>query len=218
MSKQLTFRYAVRIFLCWGMFSIASPTAAGPNYWPKGVQLGMEFANPLYYKYYRKQITQQYEFNASIDFARLLLEGDYGWGSSQWGIHDPTTNQVSSGMNDGTYFRVGLNYNMLPATPARNAAFLGMRYARSFSDYTSTASWYEVVAGVKIKVWKILYAGSTLRYKFGLAPDKHLRSPHLLGWGMYRKGDDEILGITYYIALRIPFERYRSPQNNSPEK
>lgn len=218
MIKELPFRYILHILLCLGILSATSPEAARSRYWPTGIQLSMDVVNPLYYKYYQKQLSQQYEFNASIDCARILLEGDYGWGS----LANGQTNPTASGRNR-QYFRVGLNYNLLPDTPNRNAAFLGARYAHSFLQASSgakelAASWYEVVAGVKVKVWTIFYVGGTVRYKLGLSPDKDLGPQHLLGWGSYKKGDDERLGISYYVSLRIPFEGYQAPQKNSPKK
>ena len=218
MHQQLTFRYIVRIFLCWGLFSMASPVAAQSQYWPTGVQLGMEVSNPLYYKYYRKQIDEQYEFNASIDFARLLVEGDYGWGSGKRLVRNLQTKTNTVYSHKGKYFRVGLNYNMVPDTPDRNTAFLGLRYARNFFQNSrhatslaipkhGTVSWYEVVAGVKIKVWTILYVGSTVRYKWDLSCNQTWRPPYIGGWGAYSQGDESMLGLTYYVSLRIPFER-----------
>jgi len=228
MGQKRTFSYILSILLCLEIFSTTPPAAARSRYWPTGVQLGTEVANPLYYKYYRKQIDEQYEFNASIDIARLLVEGDYGWGSGRQQVHNHQENTSSVYTNKGKYFRAGLNYNLVPDTPNRNAAFLGVKYARSFlqsshgtTDLATrrvTADWYEVVAGVKIKVWGVFYVGGTVRYKLGLSLNKDLHSQHLWGWGACDKGDDVTLGITYYISLRIPFERCRVSQNNSPEK
>lgn len=207
MSKQLIFRYVFSILLSFEMLGVASLAVARPNsgYWPTGIQLGMEIANPLYYKYYQKQVDQQYEFNGAIDFASLLLEGDYGWGSNQ--------------TSDGQYTWVGLHYNLVPDTPDRNTAFLGTRYAHSFLQAFNnemTASWYEVVAGVRIKVWKIFYVGSTIQYKFGLSLDRDWQLPHLWGWGTYSQGNNEMLGVNYYISLRIPLEHYVASQDDSP--
>lgn len=218
MSQELPFRYIRYILLCLGMLSATSPESARPHYWPTGIQLSMDVVNPLYYKYYQKQLDQQYEFNACIDVARLLFTGDYGWGS----LANGRTSTIASGRNQ-QYFRVGLNYNLLPNTPDRNAAFLGVRHARSFllpfdGAKRLAASWHEVVAGVKVKVWTIFYVGGTVRYKLGLSPNKNLGAQHLLGWGSYKKGDDERLGISYYVSLRIPFERYKAPEKNSPKK
>ncbi|MEM9417252.1 MAG: DUF6048 family protein [Bacteroidota bacterium] len=219
MGKQLTFRYIFSIFFCWGMLSTTAPAAARSRYWPTGVQLGMEVAHPLYYRYYKQQVDQQREFSASIDSFRLLLEGDYGWGriskSSALGT------QTMDG-DEGQYFRVGLGYNFVPATPDRNVAFLGVRYARNlqqgahratalFSKHV-TASWYEAVAGVKVKVWNIFYVGSTVRYKFNLSMKDETWDPqHLLGWGFCSPGQDETWGFTCYLSIRIPFEYYRVP-------
>lgn len=220
MSKQHTFRYILSALLWWGILNTAPSATARPRYWPTGLQLGIEAVNSLYYKYYQEQIGQKYELNTCVDFARLLVEGDYGWGNM-------APSRAEAYEKNGQYFRVGLNYNLAPDTTDRNTAFLGVRYAQSFLHPTNnrvmqgsipTASWYEVVVGMKVKIWTIFYLGGTVQYKFGISADRALESQHLLGWGSYKPGDDEALGITYYISLRIPFERHEVFQNNSPKE
>ena len=239
MTQILTFRYICSIFLFIGMLVSSSPTWAKVQYWPTGIQLGVDAFRPFYYKYYGRQGTQ-YELNASMAFARLILEGDYGWGDVKWEGDNKKISTKSSYTNKGQYFRIGLNYNLIQDTPDKNMAFLGLRYASSFfkdhliskvnhdgeswirygkipinSNQSNVwARWFEVVAGVKVKVWKLLYVGGTLRYKFSLRlhrADSHV--PYdILGWGL--NDDDEPFGFNLYLSLRIPFGRNTMPDNS----
>ncbi len=109
-------------------------------------------------------------------------------------------------------------------------AFLGFRYARNFfqdhlvskvrhdsegpiknrnvpidsKQHNVKARWFEAVAGVKVKVWKLLYAGGTLRYKFGLRIDQ--ADSHV-------NDQEEAFGFNLYLSLRIPFVRNTMPSN-----
>jgi hypothetical protein len=159
-----------------------------------------------------------------------MLEGDYGFGAIQWeGTDKRATKTKSKYRSSGKYFRVGLNYNLLKDTPDKNAAFLGVRYAMSFFDdwltskisYDSkgvidngaavsehqkgvSANWLEAVAGVKVKVWRFLYVGGTVRYKFWLGMDRadRCRPYDILGWGL---NEEQRFGFSYYLSVRIPF-------------
>jgi Domain of unknown function (DUF6048) len=231
MTQLLTFRYLCSLFLCLGMIVSSTPVWAKVPYLPTGIQVCMDVLCPFYYKYYERE-GNQYEFNTAVDFASLILEGDYGWGDIKWEGHSKATNNKSSYASKGQYFRIGLNYNLLQDTPSKNLAFLGLRYAKSFFEdhlvskvsYDSaglvrnegdlinekqgnvTARWFEAVAGVKVKVWKILYVGGTIRYKFGLRFDEaNSHTPYdVLGWGL---SDGRPFGVNIYLSLRIPFVR-----------
>lgn len=192
MRKQVLFQY-IFVFLVCQALSVAPAAVARSFYMPSGVQIGAECTNALYYKYY-EQVNNQQEWKAAVDFSRVIIEGNYGWGNLATG-------------QEGQYFRIGVGYNLAPDTPDKNAAFLGVQHARSFLPKVF-ASWHEVVAGVNFKVWKMIYVGSTLRYKFGFS-EQEWKMPHCLGWGDYGKGDDETLVLTYYISLRIPFPSYK---------
>ncbi len=239
MTQTLTFRYIFSVFLCLGILISGLPTWAKTRYWPTGVQLGMDVFPLCYYTYYESNSTQ-YELNTSMDFSSFILEGDYAWGNIRWEEYNKKTSTLSSYTSDGQYFRIGLNYNVLKDTPDKNMAFLGFRYARSFFKdhlvskvqyhYSSDtgdgliaapsidskqnnvkARWFEAVAGVKVKVWKLLYVGSTIRYKFGLhlnRADSHV--PYdVLGWGL--NNGEKSFGFNLYLSLRIPFAHNTMP-------
>ncbi len=242
MTQTLTFRYIFSVFLCLGILISGLPTWAKTRYWPTSVQLGVDVSCPVYYKYYWRNGTQ-YELNTSMDFSSFILEGDYGGGNIRWEGYNKKTSILSSYTSDGRYLRIGLNYNVLQDTPDKNMAFLGLQYARSFFKdhlvnkvkyhYSDTgdglianggpsidskqnnvkARWFEAVAGVKVKVWKLLYVGSTIRYKFGLRlKDADFHIPYdVLGWGL--NDGEESFGFNLYLSLRIPFVHDTPPSS-----
>jgi hypothetical protein len=105
-------------------------------YLPTGLQLGFDVYSPLYYRY--QKTGPQYEMNGLLDFKRLLLQGDYGWGSIQReGVAKEQSmnkeqNIKSICRNQGQYFRIGVDYNFINNSVDDNAAFLGFRYAKSY--------------------------------------------------------------------------------------
>ena len=132
---------------------------------------------------------------------------------------DKKISQLAAYKSSGKYFRVGLNYNWLQDTPDKGVFFLGLWHARSFfkdhgwpldkQQSKVQARWWEAVAGVKVKIWRLLYAGSSLRYKFSLALDgaDDYRPYDVLGWGKYDKEAEGTFGLNYYLSFRIPFVR-----------
>lgn len=229
-------------FLWVGMFTSSLSVAARNQYgWPTGIQIGADIMRPLQYKYNDRE-SRLFELNATMDFANWMLEGDFGWGSIHWNGKCKEKYFLSVYDSQGQYMRAGLNYNLLKDTPDKNSAFLGLRYAHSFfADYLKSricygcdsngkahvvdkgptinsrqygvrAGWFEVVAGGKVKLWKLLYIGGTIRYKFRLRiynTNNHI--PYdILGWGIGNK--EEVIGFSCYLALRIPFVRNTSPK------
>lgn len=220
-------RYIFSFFLFLGPLFTGLAAYSQTSYWPTGVRLGMDIANPLYYGFYQKT-GGQYELNTSIDFDKLMLEGDFGWGNIRWNGHDAVTATHSTYTSKGKYFRIGANYNIIQDTPNKNVAFLGIRYARSFfqdhliskvsynsngpikwdlpvdkQQHAVKVRWYEAVAGVKVKIWKFLYVGGTLRYKFLMHIEgADAYTPYdILGWGLH---EEDAFGFNYYLSVRIP--------------
>ena len=232
MNQILMFRYLCSTFLLLMVLVSKTTTQGRVRCSPSGIQIAADILGLLDPKYQGRESTQ-HEFNASVDFSSFLLEGDYGWGSIKWKGYDKTTGNGSSYTSNGQYFRIGLNYNLLRDMAGKDLAFLGFRYARSYFEdrlvskvsYDSrgpiknvnflidseqddvTARWLEAVAGLKVKVWKMLYVGGTIRYKFGLRFDRagyHI--PYeVLGWGL---NGSRGFGLNLYVSLYIPFTRH----------
>ena len=91
------------------------------------------------------------------------------------------------------YFKIGLDYNILKDKNQTNKLFVGCRYGFSFFNFdisgpeiidpiwknsepfnykniNTTSHWFEILAGVRVKIWRNIHLGWSVRYK------KHLSS------------------------------------------
>jgi hypothetical protein len=168
-----------------------------------------------------------WEVNADADFGRFYLAADYGG----WGKNDI----IATGgdyANTGTYWRFGVDVNLLKKDPDRNMFFFGLRYARSsfsetmnvttidpnfgavqyqLNNTAASAVWGELVTGIRVKVWKEFWMGLTSRMKFALSTKGDTSFPafDVPGYGVVGKG--LTWGFNYQIFWRIPFERQKKP-------
>jgi len=172
-----------------------------------------------------------WEVNADADFGPFLLAYDYG--------RSERNEILSNGgdySNEGNYWRAGVDVNILKKDPDRNMLFFGLRYAQSsFSDRANlmvsdpyfgpqqyalsnpdaTATWGEMVAGLRVKIWKEFWMGFTSRMKVGLKVrgNESLSSYNVPGYGNVSTG--YTWGFNYQVFWRIPFKRPKKPQPNS---
>ena len=210
--------------------------AQANTYLPTGIQLGIDLIGPLYGKY--QKTGPQYAFNGLLDFNRLLVQGDYGWGFIERQGFCKKQGIGSSSKNQGQYFRIGLDLNLLKNSIDHNAAFLGLRYAKSYfqdqlhsallAPYWGTyhinskqanmqARWLELVAGVRVKAWQWIYLGCTAHYKFKkkLAHNNAHIPFDVLGWGL---NQEDALELNCYLIVRIPLQRSAAPDySKQPE-
>jgi hypothetical protein len=163
-----------------------------------------------------------WEVNADVDLNRFYFTVDYGNWSRTF---DADSNDYS---NDGRYFRIGADVNFLTKDPERNMFFLGLRYGRSvFSEelilidsddlwgiktetYTNNnvhASWFELTTGIKVKIYRAIWMGYTVRFKLGLSTgDTPNMLPHdIPGYG--RTDKESYWGFNYQIMFRIPVRK-----------
>ena len=138
----------------------------------------------------------------------------------------------------GTYYRVGMNYNMLKYKQHldRNIFFVGARLATSgFSQEASQVSltnawgtletsfpktslhayWFEGVIGLRGEVVRNLYMGYTIRIKRMIAHSGYNGiNPYIIpGYGKGSKSST--VGISYSIFYAIPI---KNPKINYPKK
>lgn len=68
----------------------------------------------------------------------------------------------------------------------------------------ASMQWAEFCVGIRAHVWKALYMGWALRFKFKLSasPDEHGDPWYVPGFGKY---DSSTLEITYTITYKLPF-------------
>ena len=201
---------------------LIADTIRTDRFMPTGIRMGTDVVSIV-----RSQINDNFsgwEVNGDIDLHRYILSADFG----SWSRNFSTDSASYSSMyrNDGRYWRVGLDANFLTRDPERNAFFLGLRHGRSkysekmslvatdsiwgsaVNNYTSNdakARWWELTAGLKVKMWKFIWMGYTGSLKFGLKNDENapILSHDVPGYG--RTDRDTAWGFTYQIFFRIPF-------------
>lgn len=175
-----------------------------------------------------------WEVNADMDLGRYYLAADYGAWERNYELKTGGTYS-----NGGTYWRAGIDVNLLMKDPDRNMFFLGFRYGRSqFHESTTvitndvifgshrqdfvnpavSAGWGEVVTGLRVKMWKNLWLGYTARMKFapGVNGDNAVKAYDIPGYGLNGKG--VTWGFNYQVMWRIPFgtEKKGKPGAVSP--
>lgn len=158
-------------------------------------------------------------FQASVDFHKYFFMVEYGTQQTQRG--ERFSYQYE---NNGSYFRLGPEVNLLKNSVINTLNF-GIRYARSTFDdqvsFTKTldngtvnpteipvnesnngvvAQWAELTAGLNVNVWKGMYMGYTIRYKFRrkITGNDVLTPYDIPGFGLHenRLG----VGFNYFIG------------------
>jgi len=154
-----------------------------------------------------------------VNFANNFLMVDFGVQQTERIGESFTYN------NRGTFYRVGIETNLLKNVTDANSLNLGLRYARSrFSDDMQMTDdygfgevtintkndvvksrWWELTFGLNVKVYKQIYFGYLIRYKLykvnkGLG---ELYPYDLPGFGLNE--NDTSVGFDYYIRWILPF-------------
>lgn len=168
-----------------------------------------------------------WEMNGDVDFGKYYFAFDYG----SWG-KDKTLPDSGFYHNSGTYWRAGVDVNLLKKDPDRNMFFLGFRYGRSsFNELTGiyytdphfgeiqkilantnmTAGWGELVLGLRVKMWKQFWMGYTARLKFALSThgDTEFKNYDVPGYGL--SANQLYWGFNYQIFWSIPFSKQKAP-------
>lgn len=190
------------------------------KYVPTGVRIGAEAVNIT--RSFIEENYKEYQFQADIDFYRYFLNVEYG-------VLERTFTSENGLYNvEGSYFRVGPDINFLHRDPDRSALFFGLRYGfttfsdnlsysyqdQSFGDGTDyvtnkdiKANWLEMVAGMKVKMWKMVWLGYTARFKFSVDTfeNKELIPNIIPGYG--RADETVVWGLNYYLIIRIPVRK-----------
>lgn len=215
-----TLKYIISIFLL-----AFGPLAFGQvgKYAPSAVRIGADPGTLGYMVF--SETRGFFELEADMDIDRFFVVANYG--VSSFDLNEDTYKYE----NDGSYLRLGADINFMDKDPDLNVGFFGFRYSSSaFKDrldyntnaiiqsetgwpsvYESVdnnnvnAHWYELVAGIKIRIVKQLYFGFTTRFKFNLAVERteSLRPYYVPGFGKYI--NKSAFGFNYYVSYRLPF-------------
>lgn len=164
---------------------------------------------------------QRMELNGDLAISKYFLAFDFGIDNLD------LKKETFSYSNEGYYFRVGADINFMAEDKDNNALFFGARYAKSFfkdnlfweadnpyypissmesSNSDIKGSWFELVGGIKVNVWKALYIGYTVRFKFirNLKNEGALIPYEMPGYGTYESKNR--MGFNYQIFWRFPFK------------
>jgi len=167
-----------------------------------------------------------FEFQADIDFHKFFLVADYGFSDTK------EREELFNYANKGSYARIGLDYNTLFRSKEYNVLFFGARYAKSrFDDavsfvvddgvwgtqeviYTNNnvdATWFEVVGGLKVAVWKQLFLGYIVRFKLGLDIKQTGTSESFTVPGFGRTDNNSNIGMNVYVYYRLAWRKKPIP-------
>ena len=140
---------------------------------------------------------------------RFFPIAELGYGSTDtWsdkGIHYKS---------NAPYFRIGMDYNTLYKKQHGHMLLVGLRYGVSSFKYDVDAlglddpiygsmQWAEFCVGIRAHVWKALYMGWSLRFKFKLSAsaDEYGDPWYVPGFGKY---GSNTMGVTYTITYKLP--------------
>lgn len=183
---------------------------------PTGIRVGADLIGAI-----KTGITPGFsnqELFADIGFNRYYLVTEAGRYSRDLEI------DKGNYSNNGVYLRIGADVNFLVKDPDKNLFFLGFRYGRARYDerveyLTATeygeqlkiaennnvsSGWLELTTGLRVKIWKLLWAGYTGRIKFAAStPSNSPIAPYEIpGYGLTFK--KPWWGFSYYLMIRIP--------------
>ena len=177
----------------------------------------------------------RYSVQADLALDRYMIVVDYGRSEATL-ENDPTRpgSDPYSFSSQGSYFRAGVDVNLLKDRERNNyladenIIFFGLRFARAQIDETLSfetndlvwgtgtidqtnnglgITWAEMTAGVKVSVFRNIYLGYNLRFKFlrTFGEETALVPYQVPGFG--RGNRETIFGFDYYLFYRIPFRR-----------
>lgn len=169
---------------------------------------------------------QWLNFFANAEFYRFAVTAEYGRESRMF---DNGTDVYNT---QGSYYRAGVDFNFLYKDPDKSALYLGVRYSvNSFTDdltYTLpnpfwgdqqnvlendrlSADWFELVGGIKVKLFQAVWLGYTGRFKFAVDTfeDEVLIPSYLPGYGQAEKRST--WEFNYWLIIRLPFHKSTEP-------
>ena len=166
-----------------------------------------------------------------LDFHRFLFAFEGGVEK----IHRIKTYEYA---NQGTFFKWGIDYNLIPHNKYRNMVSLGLRYAQSefsddlnfeeenawfgsqvlqFSNKNVSAHWTEILLRLNVQIWKNVFLGSVLRIELmkNISATDQFIPFDIPGWGRnWKSGTDEKtanMGFSYYLIYNFSYREKGIP-------
>lgn len=196
------------------------------NKWtPTGIRVGMDIAGPIYSLL--EPSVSRYEITTDIDLHKFFGVIEIGHGSYKTGID--SANYTSNGF----FYRVGMDANFIAKDPNLNVFFFGLRYASSLfnenmsgnlpssgwgtqtislEQNSSRASWAEMNIGMRVRIWKSIFAGYTARLKIlkhNTYSKEEFQSYYIPGFGKADRTTN--WGFSYYIQYRFEWKKKPIP-------
>jgi len=212
------FKYLISIF--WVIAAIPVCVMAQSKYLPSAIRIGTDLT-----KLGQTLIDEErifYEFHADIDVHKYFLVFDYGTAEST------RLEEEFTYFNEGSYFRYGIDHNFMYGNKDQNVLSFGIRYAETrFNDQLNyfianevwgennlassndemKGRWYEITGSLKARVWKQLYLGYTVRFKFAFKINGVDNYEPFSAPGFGRADGPNNVGLNYHIFYRIPFRK-----------
>ncbi len=179
----------------------------------------------------------RYSFQGDLAFGRFMLVGEYGVANTTQQNNPDLLATSYTYDSQSSFFRVGVDVNLLKDREANDydaagsILLFGLRFARAqindelsyelIDDIWGTtvltqqndglaATWAEMTAGVKVEVFRNVFLGYNLRFKFAQG---YSDTPDLLPYfipGFGRSNRVQRFGFDYSVFYRIPFGRRRA--------
>lgn len=167
------------------------------------------------------------DFQAKVDLDFYFLAVDYGF--SKFDL----SNTNFSYTNEGSFFRIGPQVNLMPYNKHRSMITFGLSYAfAQFKDQTNffvsgqnwndaqinlsndnlKSSWYEMSLGLMVKLAGPIHIGYMARYQFAQSVSGYgdLFPYEVPGFGSAGKGNN--FRFNYYITYKLGFRNKPIPK------
>lgn len=225
-------RFIFSILLCVPLWAFGQalerpkPIKPKPDFMPSAVRVGADLyalGNALF-----TEGKTKYELQGDIDFHHYFFNLDLGFEEN-----------IRQGANfdylsSGSFFRAGVDIDLMPYNQERSTIFLGLRYAATTfredltyrlndsiwqdvselrsSNRNLSGRWIELVAGMKVRVYQRLFMGYTARYKIykRINGSPVLDTYDLPGFGLGRKNTH--LDFSFYVYYRLAFRYKQIPE------
>ncbi len=205
------------------------------NIRPSGLRIGVTLNDLI--RTATNAADTRYSFQGDLAFGRFMLVTEYGVANTQQQNNPDRLASPYTYDSQGSFLRVGIDVNLLKDREvndydaAGSILLFGLRFGRAqINDQLSyelvdplwgnsaltqennglVATWAEMTAGVKVEVFKNVFLGYNLRFKFaqGFSDQPTLLPYYIPGFG--RSDRPERFGFDYSIFYRIPLKRRKA--------
>ena len=188
----------------------------------QGTTLKFDFGSAVYLPIRHRGNVQNYELAVNVQLIKKLFP-TFEVGYAQSRLYGSATGASQTFKAYGGFMRLGLDYSVLRKYKGENHLLVGARVGTSlqsceFSNLPRTGNywqgetvnyptrfasdtWGEILAGVRVQIYKGLSMGWYLRYKIlftrGKSLDGIVRPAYIVGYG---NRNDSLFGWNYYIG------------------